>query len=136
MSETDVFSELLAMQLLAGDLLNIASAHEAEELQLAEILGISDSGASHHAATKAVDADPDYDTALQLFASETFLSIDRTYAESLQASEASTATSLQYAQSIAAAERKLLLDAEFARRLQQAFDENGAADDRAHDIER
>jgi hypothetical protein len=133
MSEIDVFSELVAMQLITDDLLNIACAKEAEELQLAEVL--DNSGASKDTA-KDIDATSDYDAALQLFTSEAFLSRDRAYAESLQASEASTAISLQYAQSLAAAERKLLLDEEFARRLQQVFDENRGGDNRAYDIER
>jgi hypothetical protein len=63
----------------------------------------------------------DGDLALAIFVADARLTSDAAYVESLQLSEeASFVASRQYAQTVGAAEKKLLLDTEFARKLQDA----------------
>ena len=122
----DLLSELLIARLLQEDLDLWASAVEAERIQLDGILTSSAPDTMDHnieiicpsISEPLVD---DGDLALAIFAADARLTSDAAYVESLQLSEeASFVASQQYAQTVAAAEKKLLLDTEFARKLQDA----------------
>ncbi|CAL1708948.1 unnamed protein product [Somion occarium] len=129
MSSPDVLSELLVAQLLEEDMRTFADAREAERLQMTQVLADS-SRASGRIPKKfnIKDTMSDGDVALQLMAEEARLSGDAALAQALQHSVDSSVTAgQQEAQRLAAAEKKLMLDAEFARRLQEA-DESGDID--------
>ncbi|KIM74131.1 hypothetical protein PILCRDRAFT_828552 [Piloderma croceum F 1598] len=122
----DLLSELLIAQLLQEDLDLWTFAVEAEKIQLDGILTSSAPDTMDHnmEITCPFVSEPpvdDGDLALAIFAADARLTSDAAYVESLQLSEeASFVASRQYAQTVAAAEKKLLLDTEFARKLQDA----------------
>ncbi|KAJ7487800.1 hypothetical protein FB451DRAFT_1528476 [Mycena latifolia] len=133
--EEDVLSELLIAQLLEEDLCLLGSAKEAERLQLDQVIAISTRATGRipkfSASTGVSEVKDDADIALEIYAEDARLSSDSAYAQRIQSSNIADR---QYAQKVAAAERKLMLDAEFARRL-QAVDEEGRDIDQAKDAE-
>ncbi|KZT10255.1 uncharacterized protein LAESUDRAFT_672944 [Laetiporus sulphureus 93-53] len=124
--DADVLSELLIAQLLDDDVQTMIGFQAAQKAQLAEI--ITDSAPGKGKAPQREESDEemlcdDNDLAIQLFAETVRLSRDAALAQSLQHSHNASATAdLQYAQQLVAADKKLLLDSEFARRLQEATD--------------
>ncbi|KAH7926264.1 hypothetical protein BV22DRAFT_1009547 [Leucogyrophana mollusca] len=140
-NDTDLSSELLVAQLLEQDLLNLRYAQEAEKLQLEAVISVSalksgklpkfsknKKAGNVIAANASVITSDDADIAMELFLADARTGGDRAFAESLQvAQDASVITGRHFAQKLAAEEKKFLLDAEFARRLQNAND-NGELD--------
>ena len=125
-SSFDVASELLIAQLLEEDLANIERGKVAEQLQLNFILYDSPEPPQPH--SQKVDDGPgtetDQDIATRTFVRDARLTGDSTYAQSLNGNDIA---SYQLAQKLAATEKKIMLDAEFARRLQAVVD-NGRID--------
>ena len=120
----DLQSELAIFKFLEEDLQAISFAHEAERLQLVEIME-----ASAPPKSKGITREQpltDQEIALQLSASENHFALDRAYAELLQSEDASFAISMQEAQRLAAAEQKARIDNEFAKRLQATLDADEA----------
>ncbi|KAF7323970.1 RBR-type E3 ubiquitin transferase [Mycena kentingensis (nom. inval.)] len=129
-TEADTLSELLIAQLLQEDLFLANATSEAERIQLNQVLAVS----AHASGKIPKFAKPDVDdatVALEVCAQDAQLSSDALYAQRIQ--NASVAD-MQYAQKLAAAEKKLMLDAEFARRL-QAMDSEGREMDGMDDAE-
>lgn len=140
MASADALSELLIAQLLEEDMRMLTDAREAERIQLTQVIADS-SRASGRIPKKAnlQSVQSDEDVALQLFVEEARLNRDAALAQALQQSADSSAIAgQQLAQKLAAAEKKLLLDAEFARRLQERNDDddNGTNDIDTLDAER
>lgn len=140
MASADALSELLIAQLLEEDMRMLTDAREAERIQLTQVIADS-SRASGRIPKKAnlQSVQSDEDVALQLFVEEARLNRDAALAQALQQSADSSAIAgQQLAQKLAAAERKLMLDAEFARRLQERNDDddNGTNDIDTLDAER
>ncbi|KAH7882296.1 hypothetical protein F5I97DRAFT_1817136 [Phlebopus sp. FC_14] len=143
---SDISSELLVAQLLEEDLQRLHNAQEAERIQLEAALSFSalKNGRVPNFRKKGkgnvqenVGVITDADIAMEIFLSEARSAGDRAFAESMQvAQDAELIAGTQHAQKVAAAEKKILLDAEFARRLQAAND-NGELDmDNVKDVER
>ncbi|KAF9788557.1 hypothetical protein BJ322DRAFT_1049631 [Thelephora terrestris] len=119
-SSFDILSELLIAQLLEEDLANIEHGKAAEHSQLNLIL--HDSPESPQPHSEKVDDEPEADevVAARLLVESARLTGDAAYAQSLHNSF--DVASYQLAQKLAAAEKKIMLDAEFAKRLQAAED--------------
>ncbi|KZP22010.1 hypothetical protein FIBSPDRAFT_787821 [Athelia psychrophila] len=131
---TDYQSELAVFKFLEDDLRSIALANEAQKLHLAEIAAAT---APRTVTESKHEHEPqlsDEEIALQLFASESHLALDRAYAELLHSEDASFAISMQAAQRLAAADQKARIDNEFAKKLQATLDQdvNGNHD---HDVD-
>lgn len=135
----DMLSELLIAKLLEEDVRLLENARAAEELQLNETIASSaladgrfpKKGGYKSGGVRGAPSiqRPDEDIVIEVLAAEINATKDALIAQSLQhASDSNMASSRQYAQKLAAAEKKNLLDAEFARRLQQAIDD-GEDDD-------
>ena len=117
---TDVLSELLIAQLLEEDVRILTDQQKAEAFQLTQLL--ADTGhASGHIQTEAEEENmSDIDLAIRLMAEEARRSGDAALAQSLQHSEDTEATvNRQYAMKLAASEKRIMLDAEFAKKLQE-----------------
>jgi uncharacterized protein (DUF1501 family) len=138
-SQRDVLDGLFVAEILQHDLDDIVSAQEAERLQIEEILvatavdklragvDIPKYGAPHS----------DRELALQLLIADARRASDSAYAEKLQVDQDATLmASLQEAQRVAAAEKKFMLDAAFAKRLQEIMDSEGIEVDREQDVDR
>ena len=123
-SSFDISTELLIAQLLEEDLASIEHGKVAEQLQLNLILGTPNTNQPH---SQVVDDGPetDEDVAMRMFVESARVTGDAAYAQSLHNSL--DIASYQLAQKLAAAEKKILLDAEFAKRL-QALDDAGELD--------
>jgi hypothetical protein len=119
-SSFDILSELLIAQLLEEDLANIEHGKAAEHLQLNLVL--HDSPESPQPHSEKVDDEPEADevVAARLLVESARLTGDAAYAQTLHNSF--DVASYQLAQKLAAAEKKIMLDAEFAKRLQAAED--------------
>ncbi|KAI0336752.1 hypothetical protein GY45DRAFT_1315385 [Cubamyces sp. BRFM 1775] len=133
----DVLTELLIARMLEDDMKQLEDAKAAEQLQLSEALRTSALVAGHF--PKKVQPAPlgqnDQDMALEILSAEIAASKDALFAQALQhAEDRDLVASQHYAQRLAAAEKKNALDAEFARRLQQAF-EDGEEDIEMADAE-
>ncbi|KAM5533573.1 hypothetical protein V8D89_012789 [Ganoderma adspersum] len=126
----DMLTELLIAKLLEEDMLSIETMRAAEELQFHEALNSSALAAGHFpkkfqpaSGTNAV-RQTDHDFAMGVLAAEINANKDALMAQALQhAEDSNMAAGRQYAQKLAAGEKKSLLDAEFAKRLQQQFDD-------------
>ena len=133
----DVITELLIAQLLEDDLRNIASTKDVEQVQLEEVLSASSSPANP--VCKPQIAPPslaEFNIAQELFVASFRLASDAALAESLRTQDTSIVANQQHAQKVAAGEKKILLDAEFAKRLQDIFDNDEDVGDAAHDADR
>ncbi|KAJ7151190.1 hypothetical protein C8R46DRAFT_1008020 [Mycena filopes] len=131
--DDDVLSEILIAQLLEEDVRLLGATKEAERIQLDQVLAVSARAKGRvpkFSQPSAVVKD-DEDIALEIYAEDARLSSDAAYAQRVQ--NAGLAD-MQYAQKVAAAEKKLMLDAEFARRL-QAVDDEGRDTDQVKDAE-
>ena len=119
-SSFDISTELLIAQLLAEDLANIEHGKVAEQVQLNLILyGTPETPQPH--SQKVDDApDTDEDLAMRMFVESARVTGDFAYAQSLH--DTFDVASYQLAQKLAAAEKKIMLDAEFAKRLQAVGD--------------
>ena len=119
-SSIDISTELLIAQMLEEDLANIENGKVAEHLQLNLVLSDSDDSDTTPPHSQKVDDDPDTDEdmAIRMFAESARVTADAAFAQSL----ALDVASYQLAQKLAAAEKKIMLDAEFAKRLQAAED--------------
>ncbi|KAJ7857297.1 hypothetical protein B0H14DRAFT_2751532 [Mycena olivaceomarginata] len=133
--EDEVLSEILIAQLLEEDLRLLGSAKEAERLQLDQVFAVSARATGRipkfSAKTGVSTTQDDEDLALALLAEDARVSSDAAFAQRVQAS---TIADVHYAQKVAAAEKKMMLDAEFARRL-QAVDDEGQDTDQVKDAE-
>ena len=138
----DLLNELLIAKLLEDDLRQLESARAAEEFQLGEALASSALAAAGRFPKKATRgklpdaarATSEQDVVLDVLSAEIIANKDAAVAQALQHSEDSNiAASRQYAQKLVAAEKKCALDAEFARRLQEAIDQ-GQDDDEDFDV--
>jgi len=119
-SSFDISTEILIAQLLEEDLASIEHGKVAEQLQLNLILyGTLDASQPH---SQKIDDTPatDEDVATRMLVDSARMTGDAAYARSLQNSF--DIASHQLAQKLAAAEKKIMLDAEFAKRLQAAVD--------------
>ena len=120
----DLLSELLIAKLLEEDMQLLESTRAAEELQFNEAVNSSALAAGRFPKKLKSGATMHKDPVLDVFASELVAAKDALLAQSMQQAENSNmVVSRQYAQKLAAAEKKSMLDAEFARRLQQAVDD-------------
>lgn len=108
----------------------LLSYQEAEKLQLSQAMQDSSGSTTDRSFQKSArPATPDGEVALRLMMEDARLSGDALFAQASQHSEDSNATmSLQYAQKLAAEEKKLAIDAEFARRLQEADEDDDNPD--------
>ncbi|KAJ7755328.1 hypothetical protein DFH07DRAFT_743267 [Mycena maculata] len=133
--EDDMLSELLIAQLLEEDLRLLGSAKEAERLQFDQVIAASALAKGRipkfSGSVGVPVAKDDEDIALEIYAQDARLSSDSAYAQRIQSSGLAD---MQYAQKVAAAEKKLMLDAEFAMRL-QAIDDEGRDTDQVKDVE-
>ncbi|KAF9819392.1 hypothetical protein IEO21_02135 [Rhodonia placenta] len=131
--DADVLSELLIARILEEEMLALSHAQEAEKLQVDLMIDESDllagkGSGKHKAVAQEPISDSDGDLVLKMVIKELRMSSDATLAQALQHSDDVTIIAgQQHAQRLAAGEKKLLLDAEFARRL-QAVDDNANAD--------
>nr|GAT58831.1 predicted protein [Mycena chlorophos] len=131
--DSDALSELLIAQLIEEDLRLISATNDAERMQLDHALAASAQASGRIPKfSKPLPAEEDQLVALNVFAADARLTGDAAYAQKVQSQ---SLADMQYAQKIAAAEKKLMLDAEFARRL-QAMDDGGEDMDAADDAER
>ncbi|KAI0938557.1 hypothetical protein AcV5_000209 [Taiwanofungus camphoratus] len=130
-NEVDAPTELLIAQLFEEDLRTSFYTQEAERMQLNQALADSALAAGqipHEPAASVRGFLTDSDIALEWSIADARVSGDAAYAQVLQHSEdVNTIMSQQYAQRIAAIEKKALLDAEYARKLQDIND-TGRAD--------
>ncbi|RDX54728.1 hypothetical protein OH76DRAFT_1398118 [Lentinus brumalis] len=134
----DLVNELLIAKLLEEDMRLLESLRAAEEFQLNEALSISALAAGRFPKKHRSDVlgRTDQDVVLDVFQAEINATKDAVMAQALQhADDTNMATSRQYAQRLAAAEKKARLDAEFAKRLQQAFDDGEDDDEVMRDAE-
>ena len=137
----DMLNELLIARLLEEDMVAMENMRAAEEVQLNEALATSALAAGRFPRKgkrgAAQAGNRDADAVLDVFKAEVKANRDALMAQALQhAEESKMAASRQYAQKLAAAERKAMLDAEFAKRLQEAFDNGEELDERMLDAER
>ena len=120
-SSSDFETELLIAQLLEDDLATIENGTVAEQLQLNLVLyDDSDAANISRPHSQKVDDDPDTDgdVATRVFAESAGVTADAALAQSLVNSFG--VGSYQLAQKLITAEMKIMLDAEFAKRLQAA----------------
>ncbi|KAI0747012.1 hypothetical protein C8Q80DRAFT_812908 [Daedaleopsis nitida] len=137
----DMLNELLIAKLLEDDMRESENTRTAEELQLKEALASSALAAGRFPRkvnggrqSGGFIVRDDQDVVFDILAAEINANKDAIMAQTLQHAEDSNMTaSRQYAQRLAAAEKKCLLDAEFARRLQQSID-NGEDEDSDIDV--
>ncbi|KAI0827131.1 hypothetical protein BC628DRAFT_1409914 [Trametes gibbosa] len=134
---SDILSELLIAQMLEDDMRQLENARTAEEIQLSDALRSSALAAGQNPRTYQVGSPyrSDQDVAVESFICEVIANKDAVFAQALQhTEEKNIIASFQYAQKLAAAEKKSALDAEFAKRLQEAID-NGENDTDMRDAE-
>jgi hypothetical protein len=117
-SSLDISTELLIAQLLEEDLANIGHGKAAEQLQLNLILYDSPDPPQPHSQVVDDEPETDEDIATRMFVENARLTRDAAYAQSLH--NTFDIASYQLAQKLAAAEKKVMLDTEFAKRLQAA----------------
>ncbi|KAF9652364.1 hypothetical protein BDM02DRAFT_3089237 [Thelephora ganbajun] len=120
LSSFDISTELLIAQLLEEDLANIEHGKVAEQIQLDLVLYDDPDITQPHSQKVDDEPDTDEDLAIRLFVENARVTGDAAYAQSLHNSF--DVASYQLAQKLAAAEKKIMLDAEFAKRLQAAND--------------
>lgn len=119
---SDVLSELLVAQLLEEDLRDFEFSQQAERLQLDQLIADSSKGNRRIPKYARMSVD-DEEIAVRLMVQGARLTSDASLAQTLQHStDVNHIASQQLAQKLAATERKILLDAEFARRLQDTDD--------------
>lgn len=118
-SSFDIATELLIAQLLEEDLANIEHGKVAEELQLDLVLYDGPQSPQPHSQKADGGLETDEQVAARMLVESARLTGDASYAQSLNLFDVA---SYQLAQKLAAAEKKILLDAEFAKRLQAAED--------------
>jgi hypothetical protein len=129
MSDDDVLSQLLITKLLEDELGDISSTHFVEQLQLSEMAPSLCHNSRIPEDPVVMDIDKDFELALQIMAQDSRMAGDAAYAAKTQLeSDASFMASRHYAQQIAATERKVLLDSEFARRIQDATNQGQNVD--------
>ncbi|KAI0702061.1 hypothetical protein C8T65DRAFT_719286 [Cerioporus squamosus] len=134
----DLVNELLIAKLLEEDMRELENLRAAEEFQLNETLATSALAAGRFPkkGRSGVLGRTDQDVVLDVFQAEINATKDALMAQALQhAEDSNMAASRQYAQKLAAAEKKSLLDAEFAKRLQQAIDDGEDNDQDMRDAE-
>lgn len=122
----DMLNELLIAKLLEDDMHALENARAAETLQLQEALSTSALAAGRFPKknVKNRGSSDHEDVVLDVLAAEIYANRDALLAQALQhAEDSAMAASRQYAQRLAAAEKKCVLDAEFAKRLQQVIDD-------------
>ena len=119
-SSFDISTELLIAQLLEEDLANIEHGKAAEQLQLNLILYDDPEPPQPHFQPIVEESETDEDIAMRMFVENARVTGDAAYAQSLY--DPFDVASYQLAQKLAAAEKKIMLDAEFAKRLQAAVD--------------
>lgn len=118
-SSFDIATELLIAQLLEEDLANVEHGKVAEQLQLNLILYGSPEPPQPHSQQDDNGPESDEDVATRMLVESARLTGDAAYAQSLNSFDIA---SYQLAQKLAAAEKKIILDTEFAKRLQAAAD--------------
>lgn len=129
--DTDIASQMLIAELLNEELNDRLSSQYAEQLQANELSAIElhEGGTAATPQPEVVVPVDDFELALRLSASDTRACGDAALAAKYQLHlDANFTAGRQYAQQVAAAEAKIILDAEYARRVQAAYD-NGAAED-------
>ena len=126
-SSFDISTELLIAQLLEEDLANIEHGKVAEQIQLNLILHGTPETTQPHSQEVGDDPDTDEDLAMRMFVESARITGDSAYAQSLY--DPFDVASYQLAQKLAAAEKKIMLDAEFAKRLQAVHDAGGTDTD-------
>lgn len=124
-SSIDIETELLIAKLLEEDLTTIENGKVAEQLQLNLVLHGDPNTAQPHSQKVDNDPDTDEDAAIRMLAESARVTADAALAQSLY--NPFDVASYQLAQKLAAAEKKIMLDAEFAKRL-QAADDSGEID--------
>jgi hypothetical protein len=131
MADIDSMSELLVAQLLEEDLKIVQDCEFAEELQfLDQLFDDSSKDKGRHIPEYSNPLEDDHDIAARIFVEGFRPSSDHLCAQVLQHSiDASEVASQQFVQKLVAAEKNILLDAEFAKRLQDAEDNGQIATD-------
>ena len=124
-SSIDIETELLIAKLLEEDLTTIENGKVAEQLQLNLVLHGDPNTTQPHSQKVDNDPDTDEDAAIRMLAESARVTADAALAQSLY--NPFDVASYQLAQKLAAAEKKIMLDAEFAKRL-QAADDSGEID--------
>jgi hypothetical protein len=119
-SSLDIETELLIAQLLEEDLAAIENGKVAEKLQLNLVLCDDPNIPQPHSQKVDDNLETDEDLAIRMFAESARVTADAALAQSLY--NPFDVASYQLAQKLAAAEKKIMLDAEFAKRLQAAGD--------------
>lgn len=119
-SSFDISTELLIAQLLEEDLANIEHGKVAEQMQLNLILYDTPDITQPHSQEVDNDPETDEDMAMRMFVESARVTGDSAYAHSLY--DTFDVASYQLAQKLAAAEKKIMLDGEFAKRLQAVHD--------------
>lgn len=114
----DIPTQLLIARLLEEDLTSIENGKVAEKLQLDLVLYSDPNSKTPQPHFQEVDTNEE--VAMQMFTESARVTADTVLAQSLHNSL--DIASYQLAQKLAAAEKKIMLDAEFARRLQAASD--------------
>ena len=131
-SSFDISTELLIAQLLEEDLANIEHGKAAEQFQLNLILYDGLESPQPHSQKVVDEPETDEDVAARLLVESARVTGDAAYAQSLR--DPFDVASYQLAQKLAAAENKIMLDAEFAKRL-QAIEDSGDVDMDAPDMQ-
>ena len=131
-SSPDIETELLIAQLLEEDLATMKNGKAAEQLQLGLVLSGDPNISQPHSQKVDNDPDTDQDVAIQMLAESARVTADAALARSLR--DSFDVASYQLAQKLAAAEKKIMLDAEFAKRLQAVVD-SGEADPDAPEMQ-
>lgn len=138
-SDADPSTNLLISELLYDELREFTFAKEAEALQLAELAIVFDASEEKQSKLLPVGVDDDIQLILRLVAEDLRVATDFAYAEALQQAGDVHVTdniaSLQFAQKLAATEKKSLIDAQFAKKLQDLSD-SGQNIDAFDDAER
>ena len=114
----DILTQLLIARLLEEDMTSIENGKVAEQLQLDLILHSNSNPKVLQPHFQEVDTDDE--VAMRMFTKSARVTTDAVVAQSLHNSL--DVASYQLAQKLAAAEKKIMLDAEFAKRLQAAID--------------
>lgn len=138
--DIDIASQILNAELLNDELNDRLSSQYAEQLQANELSAVE----LHEGGTAATPkpevvapAVDDFEMALRLSASDTRACGDAALAAKYQLHlDASYTAGRQYAQQVAAAEAKLILDAEYAKRVQAAYDDGAPEDVNMQEVDR
>lgn len=138
--DIDIASQMLIAELLNDELNDRLSSQYAEHLQANELSAVEPHEGGTTASSQPEFVVPpvdDFELALRFSASDTRACGDAALAAKYQLHlDANFTAGRQYAQQVAAAEAKLILDAEYARRVQAAYDDGAPEDVSMQEVDR